>query len=110
MDRQTEGWRREGGEWSSRGKCIGWADESEIYIEPTAAYQVVQIAGRDIGESMPVSEQMLKKRLREKGLLASIDESRQTLTIRRVLAGSKKDVLHFLRNTLLPADQEEIGE
>jgi len=104
------GWRREGGEWSSRGKCIGWVDESAIYIEPTAAYQVVQIAGRDIGESMSVSEQTLKKRLRERGLLASTDERRETITIRRVLAGSKKDVLHFLRDTLLPADQQETGE
>jgi hypothetical protein len=80
------------------------------YIEPTAAYQVVQVAGRDIGEAMSVSEQMLKKRLREKSLLASTDKPRETITVRRVLGGSQKDVLHFLRDTLLPADQQEAGE
>jgi hypothetical protein len=102
------GWRRDShGDWSPKGHCIGWADEADIYIEPTAAYQVVQVAGRDIGEAIAVSEQMLKKRLREKSLLASTDESRETITIRRVLAGSKKDVLHFLRDTLLPTDQLE---
>jgi hypothetical protein len=105
------GWRRvTQNEWVPRGNCIGWTDEADIYLEPTAAYQVVQVAGRDAGESMAVSEQTLKKRLREKSLLASIDESRQTLTIRRILAGSKKDVLHFLRNTLLPTDQQEGDE
>ena len=65
----------------------------------------VQMTGRDIGEGMPVSEQMLKKRLREKNLLASIDKARETITVRRTIAGSKKDVLHFLRDTLLPAER-----
>lgn len=95
------------GEWSPRDSCIGWTHEADIYLEPTTPYQVVQVAGRDAGEVMPVSGQMLNKRLREKGFLASIDESRQTLTIRRTLAGSKKEVLHFLRNTLLPTEQAE---
>jgi len=102
------GWRHEThGGWSPRGNCIGWTHETDIFLEPTAAYQVVQVAGRDAGEVMPVSEQTLKKRLREKKFLASIDESRQTLTIRRTLAGSQKEVLHFLRHTLLPTEQPE---
>jgi hypothetical protein len=34
--------------------------------------------------------------------LASIDAKRETLTVRRTIAGSEKDVLDFLRDTLLP--------
>jgi hypothetical protein len=73
-----------------------------IYLESTAAYRVVQTAGRDVGEQLAVTEQTLKKRLHEKGLLASIDDKRQTLTIRRFIGGSSKQVLHFLRSTILP--------
>lgn len=101
------GWRREGDTWSPCGRRIGWADKGDIYIEPTTAYQVTQVASRDLGDSLPVSEQVLKKRLKEKGLLASTDERRETITIRRTLSGSQKDVLHFRRTTLLPEGEDE---
>ncbi|MCE5306801.1 MAG: DUF3854 domain-containing protein [Acidobacteriales bacterium] len=97
------GWRSTGiDNFSPFGDCVGWVDGDAIYLEPTAAYRVIQTAGRDVGEQLAVTEQTLKKRLHEKGLLASIDEKRQTLTIRRSIAGSSKDVLHFLRSTILP--------
>lgn len=76
-------------------------------MEPAAAYMAVQVAGRDGGESLSVSGPTLNKRLKEKGLLKSTDTKRGTLTIRRTIAGSQHDVLHFVRRTLLP---EELGE
>ena len=76
-------------------------------MEPTAAFRVVQTAGRESGEVLPVSESTLKRRLRDKGLLASTDAKRQTLTIRRTISGSSKDVLHFCRSTLLPEEPDE---
>jgi hypothetical protein len=60
------------------------------------------MAGRDVGEVLAISEQTLKKRLHEKHLLASVDEPRQTLTVRRIMSGSSKNVLHFRRSTILP--------
>ncbi|MCX6620881.1 MAG: DUF3854 domain-containing protein, partial [Acidobacteria bacterium] len=96
------GWRSIGGNWSPLGDCVGWVDSDAIYLESAAAYRLVQTAGRDVGEQLAVTEQTLKKRLHDKGLLASTDEKRQTLTIRRFIAGSSKDVLHFLRSTILP--------
>jgi hypothetical protein len=107
------GWRGDNlGGWVARGECIGWVDDDAIYLEPTAAYRVAQIAGRDIGEVLAVSEQTLRKRLHEKGLLASVDEARQTLTVRRSIAGSSKGVLHFVRSTILPevSDGDEGAE
>jgi hypothetical protein len=103
------GWRRTPGTWTFAGHRIGWIDGDAIYIDPTAAYRAVQMAGRDIGEPLVVSEQTLRKRLYEKGLLASIDKARQTLTIRRSINGSSKNVLHFRRTTILPdtPDTEE---
>jgi hypothetical protein len=80
------GWRRDNyGNWSPHGDCVGWIDGEDIYVEPTAAFRAVQTAGRDSGEVLSVSESTLKRRLRDKGLLASTDAKRQTLTVRRTI-------------------------
>ncbi|HUQ92154.1 MAG TPA: DUF3854 domain-containing protein [Bryobacteraceae bacterium] len=97
------GWRDDGGYRSEpSGDCIGWVDGDELYLDSTASYRVVQIAGRDAGEILAITEQTLRKRLREKDLLASTDLKRETLTVRRTIEGTYKDVLHFRRSTLLP--------
>ena len=49
-----------------------------------------------------MTEQTLKKRLRDKKLLALFDQKHETLTVRRILAGTLKSGLHFRRTTLLP--------
>jgi hypothetical protein len=91
------------------GECIGWATEDDILIEPTAAFRAVQEVARDAGEVLSVGEGTLKKRLHERGFLASTDKARETLTVRRNIGGSTKSVLHFLRTTVLPevSDSDE---
>jgi hypothetical protein len=103
------GWRFDNQNWRAQGDCIGWVDGEDIYLEPNAAYRVIQMMARDMNEPFAASEQTLKKRLSERGLLASVDTARETLTVRRTIAGSKKSVLHLLRSTLLPEapDDEE---
>jgi hypothetical protein len=102
------GWRVESsGDWSPLGDCIGWVDGDHVYLDLPAVYRLVQVAGRDAGEVLAVSEQTLKKRLHEKGLLASVDSKRQTLTIRRTIAGSTRDVLHLSRSAVLPDESEK---
>jgi hypothetical protein len=97
------GWRRDGSNnCLPLGDCVGWVDEDEIYLEPSTAYRLVRVAARDSGEDLAISEQTLKKRLHERGLLASIDGKRETLTVRRSITGSSKPVLHFRRSALLP--------
>jgi len=108
------GWRRENaGPRMPCGECIGWLDDDNLYLEPTAAFRGAQLAARDTGEAIPVSEQTLRRRLRDKGLLASTDKKRETLTVRRTIGGTSKDVLHFRRSTILPEGHddglEEIG-
>jgi hypothetical protein len=104
------GWRSEGGKCTSAGECVGWATADDVYLDPTAAYRLVQVAASAAGESLPVSEQTLKKRLHEKGLLASIDETHETLIIRRTLAGSSKKVLHLRRSVVLPEAPDDEDE
>jgi hypothetical protein len=87
-------------------------DDDHVYLDPTAAYRVAQLVGRDVGELLAVSEPTLKKRLHEKGVLASTDPARETLTVRRNIGGSTRSVLHILRITLLPevSDGDEDAE
>lgn len=92
--------------WTPLGDCIGWVEGEDVYVEPAAAFRQVQLAGRDAGESLTITEQTLRRRLREKGLLASVGTSRETITVRRIIAGASKDVLHFHRTTIFPADGE----
>jgi hypothetical protein len=102
------GWHNNGAGWAPGGECIGWEDGSDIYIEPSAAYGEVQRAGRDLGEVLSISEQTLKKRLSEKGHLASTDRTRETLTIRRKLAGHATPVLHFHREAIFGTEDETV--
>jgi hypothetical protein len=105
------GWRRDNsGNWLPFGDCVGWLDGDDLYLETTAAFRAAQMAARDAGEPFAISEQTLKKRLREKGLLASVDTKRETLTLRRMICGSSHEVLHFRRGTVLPETAEDPPE
>jgi hypothetical protein len=96
------GWHVDNQNWKSQGDCVGWVDGDDIYLEPAAAYRVIQMMARDMNEPFTTSPQVLKKRLHENGLLASIDAKRETLTVRRTIAGLSMSVLHFSKSTLLP--------
>lgn len=89
------GWQpgKSGRGWVSQGTRIGWVAGSDLYLDPQAGYQVAQdLAGE---ERMCVSEQALRHRLRERGLLASLDAGRGMLQVRRTLAGRPRQVLHL---------------
>jgi len=68
-----------------QGTRVGWVAGGYLFLDPTLSYQVVQqMAGV---ERLPVSEQALRHRKREHGLLASIDLARKMLLVRRTLGG-----------------------
>lgn len=95
------GWRRKssGPAWVPQGARIGWLDGPNLYLEPTVSYEMAQqIAGC---ERLLVSEQTLRHRLRERGLLASVDLGRQMLLVRRTLEGHARQVLHLRASVLL---------
>ena len=76
---------------TGQGTCIGWVVGDDLFLESTAAYQIAQ-QGSD---RLPVSEQTLRHRMREHGLLASIDAGRQMVLVRRTLGGCTRQVLHL---------------
>jgi len=89
------GWRRrsKGECWSPQGRRIGWVSGPDLFLEPRTSYEVAQeMAGT---ERLPLGEQALRHRLRERGLLASIDVAAQMVLVRRTLEGIPRKVLHL---------------
>ncbi len=94
------GWRPKpsGRGWVSQGARIGWMVGSDLFLEPATSYQVArELAGTD----RLVGEQTLRHRLRERGLLASIDGGRQMVQVRRTLEGIPRQVLHLKASVLV---------
>ncbi len=99
-DRATDwGWQRRasGRGWVPHGVCIGWIAGDDLYLDPATSYETAQRTG-----NLTVSQQQLRQRLRERGLLASVDISRHMLVVRRTLAGHPRQVLHLRTSTLRP--------
>jgi hypothetical protein len=90
---QRWGWRPDAG--GPQGTRVGWLVDGEVYLEPEAAFAVVQRFARDQNESFPITSHTLRRRLKEKGLLATTDEARGKLTVRKTLQGTRRDVLHL---------------
>ncbi|MHB0912154.1 MAG: DUF3854 domain-containing protein [Armatimonadota bacterium] len=93
-----------------RGARIGWVDGEDVYLEPQAAFAVAQGMARDSGDTIPLRGKTLHKRLDEHGLLASTDTARSTLTVRRTLEGSRRNVLHLHRSSIVPPPDDAEGE
>ncbi|MCX7618334.1 bifunctional DNA primase/polymerase [Tepidiforma sp.] len=92
------GWRqmpgRDGWEWRPQGACIGWLDGAELYFDPDAALRVAQAAA-PAGESLGATRHAMSRALRHTGLLASIEQRRETATVRRTLGGAQRNVWHL---------------
>jgi hypothetical protein len=90
-------------EWRPQGRRLGWVEgglvgsggSEQVYLEPEASFAEVQALARDQGESFPISPRTLHRRLNDKRLLAGTDAKREVLTIRRVLEGQRRSVLHL---------------
>lgn len=88
------------------GIQIGWIDDEDIYLNPSAAYKAVRAMGEAIGDPVITLETTLRKFLVQDKVLAStdIDKVRNTITVRRRLAGVQRDVLHIAKVVLYPED------
>jgi hypothetical protein len=89
------------------GDCIGWVDSDFIYLDPLPSHRQAQLMAGS--EPLPITVRTLEKRLLEKGLLASHGTDRG-VPIRKTLAGSRKAVLHFRRETILPKAADQVWD
>jgi hypothetical protein len=99
--RRREGTNGAGDGWYPQGRCIGWVDGLELYLEPGAAYAEANRLAGEQGGSLGVSKDTLQKRLADQRWLASAEKDRQRRTVRRTLAGARHEVLHFLAARVL---------
>jgi hypothetical protein len=105
------GWRST--DWNGprpQGDRVGWVKDGEIYIDPEVANAVVQKLATETGDSIPADVAEIKKHLRNKGCLASVDEKRKTINIRRTLEGSVKNVLHLRQGVVGGKEDEWMAE
>jgi hypothetical protein len=92
------GWLLKPDGWAPQGIRIGWVSGSDLFLDPKASYQVAQgLAGTD----RLAGEQALGRRLRECGLLASVDAGREMVQVRRTLEGDPRQVLHLKAGELV---------
>jgi hypothetical protein len=80
--------------WRPQGDRVGWLDGVELYLDRDASYRAGQ-AMDTTGAGIEVSATTLARRLRDRHLLVSTDPARETLTVRRTLGGTQRDVLHL---------------
>ncbi len=82
-------------EWQPQGRRIGWCDDENLFLEPDAAYSEANKLAGEQGESLAVSATTLRKRLQAQGYLVTTDTNRGTLTVRKTIEGTRKNVLHL---------------
>ena len=95
------GWTRKFPErkWIVCGARLGWIDGNDLYLDSSASYQAAMNAAQL--DPLELSEQTLRRRLHDCGLLATIDVGRQTLLVRRTLDGCSRHVLHLRADDLI---------
>lgn len=88
--------------WAAKGERIGWLDDADnLYLLPDAADAAVQRLARDQGGGLVVG-QSLRKRLHERGKLASTEKrgNQTRLLVRKTIGGNRHEVLHLMGTTL----------
>ena len=88
------------------GRRIGWLEGDDLYLQPDAAFAVAQTVGERVGDPIRVQPKTLHKRLREQGLLRSVDTARGKTTVRRTCEGKRIDCLHLAAVSMIGSAQE----
>ena len=96
--------------WQPKGPRVGWIEGDDLFLNSPAAYEVAQKMAGAVGDGIAVSEQTLKKRLKDKGLLASTEPERGRLTVRKTLEGTRREVLHLRAKALMPREPSQSSQ
>lgn len=104
------GWRRAnpdfmgGDNWLPGGRCVGWVDATDVYLDTELALRAAQAIGSATGDPISVLAPTLAKRLKEAGKLKSIDPDGRHIEVRRRIEGVRMRVLHFAVETIFDCD------
>lgn len=92
------GWRKSSGEYEKlhpQGKRVGWLDDAELYLEPSAAMAAAQELGRGTGAPIVEGVKTLGKRLKDQGILRRGEPARRTNQVRVSIEGESCSVWHL---------------
>jgi hypothetical protein len=112
----TWGWREKQparnhrrAKWAPQGARVGWLDGQDLFVDIDSAYRAAQTMAAN-GDGIVVGVQTLVKRLREGGWLKSVDERRGKIKVRRILSGSRLEVLHLSADSLGHSIVEKLAQ
>jgi hypothetical protein len=91
--------------WIAKGPCIGWIDETMVYLEPNAAYVEAQKMARDQGASIPFTQTILYDRMKQRGIIEGDPEDYHTGKQKKI-GGKNKRVLWIAPNRILGEEVE----
>jgi hypothetical protein len=78
--------------WQPLGACIGWLHGERLYLDPEAAFSVVQRLADSQQAPLPVTQQTLWKRMHEQGVLRR-ETGQQKNQVRRTIGGKREYVV-----------------
>jgi len=87
-DLEMWGWRSE---HDAKGRCVGFIDDNELYLDPDVSFAVAQDMARRQGSLIPLSKDTLWKRMVEKGVITRTDRGRTK--VQKRIAGRKQYLL-----------------
>ena len=88
-------------DWQFQGDRVGGVEGDTVYLDPEASYRSAQAMVASSADGLGITAQTLRKRLHERALLVK-DDSRETLTVRRVLEGRTRQVLQLIAGVMVP--------
>jgi hypothetical protein len=109
---EAHGWRRrldnEGNEsWIPGGRCIGWLqDDKELYLDSANSLAVARENCHRCGINLTLTPAALRQLLKNRGHLLATEEKRGHLTVRRTLAGKRREVI-FIDKDFFFGDQHD---
>jgi hypothetical protein len=91
--------------WLPCGERAGWISGDDVYLEPTVSHAVATRLGERSGDGLPIGPATLRRRLWQAGLLATIDSDERHLTIRLMIEGRRRRVLHLAASRFAAVDE-----
>ncbi len=104
---QALGWEWSNGTFRSKGVCVGWLINDELYINLEASMKVINQVALD-NEGIGLTAKTMSKRLYEAGKLVRSDidvKNRNTHKVRVRINGRYPNVLH-MKTEILDLDEE----
>lgn len=85
--------------WQPLGNCVGWLAHDRLYLEPEAAFSVVQKLAESQKAPLAITQQTLWKRMHEQGLLFRTS-SEEKNKVRRTIGSERRYVVDISASLL----------